>query len=55
MPILEQRMIYKVGRSSVAITLPPGWLRYFVITANRRSGKSENLKMCNVEAQEAST
>ena len=28
MPILEERMIYKVGKSSLAITLPRGWLRY---------------------------
>lgn len=29
MPILEERMIYKVGKSSLAITLPRGWLRYW--------------------------
>jgi bifunctional DNA-binding transcriptional regulator/antitoxin component of YhaV-PrlF toxin-antitoxin module len=29
MPIVEQRMIYRVGKSSLAITLPQNWLRYF--------------------------
>lgn len=29
MPILEERMIYRVGKSSLAITLPRGWLKYF--------------------------
>jgi hypothetical protein len=52
MLILEQPMIHEVGRSSVAITLPPIWLRYLLITIDRRGGKSQSLKMCNVEAQE---
>ncbi len=29
MPILEERMIYKVGKSSLVITLPRSWLSYF--------------------------
>lgn len=29
MPILEERMIYRVGKSSLAITLPRGWLKYY--------------------------
>jgi len=29
MPIFEERMIYRVGKSSLAITLPQNWLRYF--------------------------
>jgi len=29
MPILEERMVYRVGKSSLAITLPQSWLRYF--------------------------
>jgi len=33
MPILEERMIYRVGRSSLAITLPQNWLKYFGLTA----------------------
>jgi antitoxin component of MazEF toxin-antitoxin module len=33
MPISEQRMIYRVGRSSLAITLPANWLRYFGLAA----------------------
>lgn len=28
MPILEERRIYQSGKSSVAITLPRGWVRY---------------------------
>jgi bifunctional DNA-binding transcriptional regulator/antitoxin component of YhaV-PrlF toxin-antitoxin module len=31
MPSLEERMVYRVGASSLAITLPPGWLRYYGI------------------------
>ena len=30
MPIIEKRKVYKVG-SSMAITLPRGWLAYFEI------------------------
>jgi len=33
MPILEQRMIYRVGKSSLAITLPQNWLKYWGLTA----------------------
>ena len=33
MPILEKRMIYRVGKSSLAITLPQNWLKYFGMTA----------------------
>jgi antitoxin component of MazEF toxin-antitoxin module len=33
MPILEKRMIYRVGKSSLAITLPQNWLKYFGLTA----------------------
>ncbi len=33
MPILEERMIYRVGKSSLAITLPQNWLKYFGLTA----------------------
>lgn len=33
MPIFEERMIYKVGRSSLAITLPRNWLKYFGLGA----------------------
>jgi len=33
MPILEQRMIYRVGKSSLAITLPQNWLKFFGLTA----------------------
>lgn len=33
MPILEERMIYRVGKSSLAITLPQNWLKYFGISA----------------------
>lgn len=33
MPISEERMIYRVGKSSLAITLPQNWLRYFGLTA----------------------
>ena len=33
MPIFETRMIYRVGKSSLAITLPPNWLRFFGLTA----------------------
>ena len=29
MPILEERMIYRVGKSSLVITLPQNWLKYF--------------------------
>ncbi len=28
MPIIEERQIYQSGRSSFAITLPRGWVRY---------------------------
>ena len=33
MPISETRMIYRVGKSSLAITLPQNWLRFFGLTA----------------------
>jgi phosphate uptake regulator len=33
MPIFEERMIYRVGRSSLAITLPRNWLNYFGLKA----------------------
>jgi antitoxin component of MazEF toxin-antitoxin module len=33
MPISEERMIYRVGKSSLVITLPQNWLRYFGLTA----------------------
>ncbi len=33
MPISEERMIYRVGKSSLAITLPQNWLRYFGLAA----------------------
>ncbi len=33
MPIFEERMIYRVGKSSLAITLPQNWLKYFGLTA----------------------
>ena len=33
MPIFEERTIYKVGKSSLAITLPQNWLKYFGLTA----------------------
>lgn len=33
MPISEERMIYRVGKSSLAITLPQNWLRYFGLSA----------------------
>lgn len=33
MPTLERRRIYRSGRSSFAITLPPGWVRYFNLTS----------------------
>jgi antitoxin component of MazEF toxin-antitoxin module len=33
MPIAEERMIYRVGKSSLAITLPQNWLSYFGLTA----------------------
>ena len=33
MPILEERMIYRVGKCSLAITLPQNWLKYFGLTA----------------------
>jgi antitoxin component of MazEF toxin-antitoxin module len=33
MPISEERMIYRVGKSSLAITLPQNWLRYFGLVA----------------------
>lgn len=29
MPSLEERKIFKVGKSSLVITLPRGWLTYF--------------------------
>lgn len=29
MPILEERMIYRVGKPSLAITLPREWLKYY--------------------------
>ena len=29
MPIFEERMIYKVGKSSLVVTLPRNWLKYF--------------------------
>jgi antitoxin component of MazEF toxin-antitoxin module len=33
MPIAEERTIYKVGKSSLVITLPQNWLRYFGLVA----------------------
>jgi len=30
---MEQRRIYQSGRSSFAITLPAGWVRYFKLKA----------------------
>ena len=36
MPILEERMIYRVGKSSLAITLPLSWLKYFGLGAGDR-------------------
>jgi len=33
MPILEERKIYHAGKSSLAITLPQNWLKYFGLTA----------------------
>jgi len=33
MPSLEERTIYKVGKSSLVITLPRGWLKYFGLAA----------------------
>jgi len=33
MPIFEERTIYRVGKSSLAITLPQNWLRYFGLGA----------------------
>jgi antitoxin component of MazEF toxin-antitoxin module len=33
MPISEERMIYRVGKSRLAITLPQNWLRYFKLAA----------------------
>ena len=32
MPILERRRIYRSGRSSFAITLPPGWIRFLKLS-----------------------
>ena len=33
MPMLEERMVYRVGKSSLAITLPQNWLKYVRLTA----------------------
>ncbi len=33
MPIIEERRIYRSSKSSCAITLPRGWLRYFRLEA----------------------
>jgi len=33
MPIREERMLYHVGKSSLAITLPQNWLKYFGLKA----------------------
>ena len=33
MPSLEERTIYKVGKSSMVITLPRRWLKYFGLKA----------------------
>ena len=33
MPIFEERMIYRVGKSSLAITLPQNWLKYYGLGA----------------------
>lgn len=33
MPILEVRTIYRVERSSLVITLPRSWLKYFRLRA----------------------
>jgi antitoxin component of MazEF toxin-antitoxin module len=32
-PISEERKIYRVGKSSLAITLPRNWLKYFGLIA----------------------
>jgi len=60
MPIFEKRMIYKVGKSSLAITLPQNWLKFFGLTAGdmvevtgngdltiRPCKRPKNGKMCN--------
>ncbi len=33
MPIFEERMIYRVGKSSLVITLPQNWLKYYGLGA----------------------
>lgn len=33
MPILEERTIYRVGKSSLVVTLPQNWLRFFRLGA----------------------
>ncbi|MBA7673720.1 hypothetical protein ES703_81924 [subsurface metagenome] len=33
MPIIEERRIYQSGKSSFAITLPRGWLKYLKLKA----------------------
>ncbi len=33
MPIIEERRIYQSSKSSFAITLPRGWLKYFELKA----------------------
>lgn len=33
MPIIEERRIYQSSKSSFAITLPRGWLRYLKLKA----------------------
>lgn len=33
MPIFEERMIFHVGKSSLVVTLPLNWLRYFGLAA----------------------
>lgn len=60
MPILEERMIYRVGKSSLAITLPQNWLKFFGLTAGdmvevigngdltiRPCKRPQNVKTCN--------
>ena len=63
MPISEERMIYRVGKSSLAITLPRNWLRYFglgagdtvVITGNRDLTIHPRKKHENAESNRENT
>lgn len=36
MPILEERQIYRSGKSSFAITLPAGWVKYLKLKPGDR-------------------